>query len=67
MFRKLTIFTFMMFFASGCVIAADDKKAADEEDFDAYEMLNLFGEIMERTKTSYVEEVTDSKLIAFFA
>lgn len=63
MFKKLTIFTFMMFFASGCVIAADEKKAAEEEDFDAYEMLNLFGEIMERTKTSYVEEVTDRKLI----
>lgn len=30
---------------------------------DTYEMLNLFGEVMERTKLSYVEETTDKKLI----
>ena len=30
---------------------------------DAYELLNLFGEVLERTKLSYVEEVTDKKLI----
>ncbi len=41
--------------------------AADKEDkenpADTYEMLNLFGEVLERTKTSYVEDVTDKKLI----
>ncbi len=30
---------------------------------DTYELLNLFGEVMERAKTSYVEEVDDKKLI----
>ena len=37
------------------------KKA--NEDVDTYELLNLFGEVLERTKLSYVEEVTDKKLI----
>lgn len=34
-----------------------------EKEADTYELLNLFGEVMERTKASYVEEVTDQKLI----
>lgn len=38
-----------------------DKTSKPEPD--TYEMLNLFGEVMERAKTSYVEEVTDKKLI----
>jgi len=37
------------------------KKAEDETN--TYELLNLFGEVMERAKISYVEEVTDKKLI----
>ena len=37
------------------------KKA--NEDIDTYELLNLFGEVLERTKISYVEEITDKKLI----
>lgn len=34
-----------------------------ESEPDTYEMLNLFGEVMERAKISYVEEVSDKKLI----
>ena len=34
-----------------------------DEDANTYELLNLFGEVLERTKISYVEEVTDKKLI----
>ena len=34
-----------------------------EEEANTYELLNLFGEVMERTKMSYVEDVTDKKLI----
>jgi carboxyl-terminal processing protease len=34
-----------------------------ETNVDTYEMLNLFAEVMERAKISYVEEVTDKKLI----
>ena len=42
-----------------------DVKAAKSTDDEAntYELLNLFGEVMERAKLSYVEEVTDKKLI----
>ena len=66
MLKKLMIFTLTsgLLLASGCVTAAD--KQADqskEEKFDTYEMLNLFGEVMERTKVSYVEEVSDQKLL----
>ena len=42
--------------------AADNKKG-HEKQADTYEMLDLFGEIMERTKVYYVEEVGDQKLI----
>lgn len=42
--------------------AANDK-SEKENPADTYEMLNLFGEVLERTKTSYVEDVTDKKLI----
>ena len=36
-----------------------------DEDINTYELLNLFGEVLERTKLSYVEEVTDKKLIEY--
>lgn len=41
--------------------AADTKK--DDDNVNVYELLNLFGDVMEKTKTSYVEEVSDKKLI----
>lgn len=66
MWKKLTIFTLtinLLLTAAGCVTAADKKKAPKEESFDTYEMLNLFGEVMERAKVSYVEEISDQKLI----
>ena len=43
--------------------ACAEKAAKPAEEADTYELLNLFGEVMERTKTSYVEEVDDKKLI----
>ena len=46
--------------ASPVQAAAKDQ---DKEDVDTYELLNLFGEVMERAKISYVEEVSDKKLI----
>lgn len=47
--------------SSGIAAAKKTEKAPEETD--TYEMLNLFGEVMERAKTSYVEEVDDKKLI----
>lgn len=35
----------------------------NEKDENIYELLNLFGDVMEKTKVSYVEDVTDKKLI----
>ena len=32
------------------------------DNIDTYELLNLFGDVMEKTRSSYVEEVTDKKL-----
>lgn len=64
MWKKLLIIALIANVAmtASCVTAAD-KKPQKEEEADTYEMLNLFGEIMERTKVSYVEEVSDQKLI----
>jgi carboxyl-terminal processing protease len=36
---------------------------AKDSEPDTYEMLNLFGEVFDRVKEDYVEEVTDEKLI----
>ena len=38
--------------------AAEKKKEAD-----TYRLLNLFGDVFERVRSSYVEEVTDEQLI----
>lgn len=54
----ISLFT-ALFFNTADVQAA--KKTNDNAD--TYELLNLFGEVLERTKLSYVEEVTDKKLI----
>ena len=55
---------FISLFA-GLMISASNVRAATSKDDDAntYELLNLFGEVMERAKLNYVEEVSDKKLI----
>ncbi len=53
----IALFAGLLFSATNAV--AKEKK----DDADTYELLNLFGEVLERTKVSYVEEVTDKKLI----
>ncbi|MBQ9034823.1 MAG: S41 family peptidase [Alphaproteobacteria bacterium] len=42
---------------------AKEKKETKDETINTYELLNIFGEVMERTKAQYVEEETDKKLI----
>lgn len=55
---------FISLFASLMLGIADVKAAKSTDDeANTYELLNLFGEVMERAKLSYVEEVTDKKLI----
>lgn len=58
--KLLFISLFAVFLFSVADVRAA-KKAEDETS--TYELLNLFGEVMERAKISYVEEVTDKKLI----
>ena len=55
---------FISLFA-GLMISAANVRAATSKDDDAntYELSNLFGEVMERAKLNYVEEVSDKKLI----
>lgn len=68
MIKKLSLITAtalsLIIMSSNTVFAAPkvDKKASTEN-ANTYEMLNLFGDVMERAKNSYVEEVSDEQLI----
>ncbi len=58
----LTIFCFSLALLLSCrAEAKKETKPAPAED--TYELLNLFGEVMERAKATYVEDVEDKKLI----
>ncbi len=59
--NKLPVLLFLGFLCF--VPSTEAKKTPKTEKVDTYEMLNLFGEVMERAKNSYVEEVDDKKLI----
>jgi carboxyl-terminal processing protease len=43
--------------------AQEKKEANDSTPADTYEMLNLFGDVFDRVRSDYVEEVKDSELI----
>lgn len=60
MLKKIILFTLALVIASQSAYCADKKK---KQEHNTYEMLNLFGEVMERTKAGYVEEVSDQVLI----
>ncbi|HCU58928.1 MAG TPA: peptidase S41 [Alphaproteobacteria bacterium] len=59
MIKKLLLLTLALTFVAQGAYSADKKK----QEHTTYEMLNLFGEVMERTKIGYVEEVSDQELI----
>ena len=65
MSKKLSAFSAVLFSLMLISPVADaaktDKKAVSEED--TYELLNLFGEVLERAKNSYVDEVSEEQLI----
>lgn len=67
MSKKVSIFLIALtaiLLNCGNIEAKEAKKTTPAEtDADTYEMLNLFGEVLERAKLSYVEEVSDKKLI----
>lgn len=55
---------FIALFASLLIGTAHVNAATKKnDDADTYELLNLFGEVMERARLNYVEEVTDKQLI----
>lgn len=64
MVKNLSVLAIM---ALGIMLGANNVQAAKDvkadNPADTYEMLNLFGEVMERAKTTYVEDVDDKKLI----
>lgn len=64
MSKKLSltaILALSIMFGATAACAKKAEKASQEAD--TYELLNLFGEVMERAKNSYVEDVDDKKLI----
>ncbi len=67
MSRKLSVFiaalTAVLLLAGGAYAQNKKDTKAPADDKDTYEMLNLFGEVLERAKMSYVEEVSDKQLI----
>lgn len=58
--KTLVAYTLIISLITAC---ANAKPSPKEEPINTYELLNLFGEIMERTKSSYVEEVSDKQLV----
>ena len=58
--KTLVAYTLIISLITAC---ANAKPSPKEEPINTYELLNLFGEIMERTKSSYVEEVNDKQLV----
>lgn len=64
--RKTTsvfIISLLGFMLGICPAEAAKTVKTPAENTDTYELLNLFGEVMERAKVSYVEDVSDKKLI----
>lgn len=62
MIKRVLLITVLTFFTISGAFAKDDKKTKEEE-VNSYELLNLFAEVMERAKATYVEEISDKKLI----
>ena len=63
MFKKICIFTLILFAFGAVSFDANAAKENKDEDINSYELLNLFGEVLERAKATYVEEVSDKQLI----
>lgn len=61
MLKKILIVCTLALFINTATKA--NAQTPQEEQINTYELLNLFGEIMDRAKSSYVEEVSDKKLI----
>lgn len=63
MLKKFLTISLMTLIITLQVAAAKTAKETKAEEVNSYELLNLFGEVMERAKATYVEDVSDKKLI----
>ena len=66
MLKKISLISAVFAFTlvhSFPLMAASKADSKASEETDTYDLLNLFGEVMERAKNSYVEEVSDKQLI----
>lgn len=63
MLKKLLITIAVSISVAATCATAKEKKETKDEQISTYELLNIFGEVMERTKAQYVEEESDKKLI----
>ena len=61
MIKKSLMASVLIFSLIACASHAKEKK--EQEQINTYELLNIFGEVMERTKTTYVEEISDQQLV----
>ena len=61
MLKKIVLMSLVAMLSTNTVFAQSKKQKIEE--VNTYELLNLFGEVMERAKLSYVEEISDKKLI----
>ena len=62
-FLLLNILAFGLLSANLVQAKIPSKEDKSAEQVNTYELLNIFGEVMESTKSMYVEEVTDKQLI----
>ena len=62
MLKKLLLIIMIAILSTNNSFAKNVEKA-NEEEINSYELLNLFAEVMERAKATYVEEITDKQLI----
>lgn len=63
MLKKFLTISLMTLIITLQAAAAKTAKETKAEEVNSYELLNLFGEVMERAKATYVEDVSDKKLI----
>ena len=61
MLNKFLLMLSIVLLSINTAVATPKKQKQKEPN--TYELLNLFGEVMERAKLSYVEEISDKKLI----
>ena len=65
--KKMNLFKFktliIFFLATSIVFSFSWKVNAEEEKTNVYQQLNMFGEVYERVRREYVEEVSDKELI----